>query len=234
MKRILLLSLIALSLFFARTNVFAVCEDKELNDWAEDVEILFQEDVSHLYETLDENGNKVLKEYVAEYYYKLLICTPREDVTVKVTDTENTKEYNAINSDFDNSYIINSYLHFKAKTYTFKIYANDSSSCPGELLKTLKYTVPAYNKYVGTEFCEQNPNEEICQADYDSSKIEEEKIDKIMDSVIEKNKISSMSFFEKALYYVGKYWFYVVIPIIVVAIVYFVKIRVYKKKGEIK
>lgn len=232
MKRIVLFILTIICLFSVKINVFAVCEDDELNDWAETIEIFFQEDYTYSYDSVDENGNEIIKEHIAEYYYKLFVCAPRSDIDVKVTDSENTKEYSAIKCDFDNSYIVGSDIHFSKKTYNFKIYGNSSSNCPGELLRTLKYTVPAYNKYVGTEFCILNPDVELCQADKDTSNMTEEEVEDYMADITEKNKINSMATSEKILYYIGKYWYYVVIPIIIVSVVYLVRIKLYKKKVE--
>ena len=232
MKKIKILFFFVLCMFAFNASIFAVCNDEELNDWAETIEILFQRDVNYSYLTVDEDGNEEVKDHIAEYYYKLLICEPRSDVSVKVTDSSSSKEYDAVASEFDNSYIVGSQIHFSKRDYTIKIYGNSSSACPGELLKALKYSVPAYNTLLETEFCQLNSEDEMCQADTDISKYTEDEIKEHMSDVEEDNKIDSMTVSQKIFYYIGKYWYYVVAPIVIVSIIYTIKIIKLKKKGD--
>ena len=45
MKKVKFLLFSLMLIFVFSDNVFAVCEDDELNDWAETIEIFFQESV---------------------------------------------------------------------------------------------------------------------------------------------------------------------------------------------
>lgn len=232
MKKIKILFFFVLCMFAFNVSIFAVCNDEELNDWAEKVAITFIKDESYTYVDLDEDGKEIQKEHVAEYYYKLIICELREDISIKVTDSTNTKEYDAILSDFDSSYIVGSKVHFAKKDYTIKIYGNSTSACPGELLRTLKYSVPAYNNLESTEFCQLNPDDIMCQANTDMSEYTDDEIKEHLSQVEEENKIDTMTVSEKIFYYIGKYWYYVVAPIVIISIIYTIKIIKLKKKGD--
>src|SRR5574344_181925 len=134
MKKIKILFFFVLCMFDFNASIFAVCNDEELNDWAEKVKISLERDEAASYYVTDENGESTLYQHEVEYYYKLLICEPRDDIYIKATDSENTKEYDATYSEYDNSFIVGSKIHFSTKNYVIKIYGSSNSSCSGELL----------------------------------------------------------------------------------------------------
>ncbi len=231
MKNKLMLSLIFLLLLFSN-KVYAKCNDEDLNDWAEEVNIIFDEQYA-LDAYTDENGKEV-PAYIPEYSYLLYFNNMDEDIIDKIrvvaNDNYSDKEYSVSLDEDYNNYVIGSYIHFKEKNYTIKIYSRDDiKDCNGELLRTIKYSVPSYNMYSNTSFCEKNPSEDICIKFSDTSNITEEKFDEITKDITnQKDK----TIIDKIVGTLLEYWYYVLIPIVAVSIYFIIKIKVYKKKVE--
>ena len=55
---------------------------------------------------------------------------------------------------------------------------------------------------------------------------------KIVNKKEEEQKIAKMNFFEKALYYLKKNWYFIVIPIVLVSAFYAIRIYILKKKVD--
>lgn len=217
--------LCVLSLFIFSDDVFAVCDNDELNDWAEEVNIVFEQQYAYD-EYTDEDGT-VIPAYEPEFSYILHLYPERDDLKVYVTDNLSGKKTEVEFSDMYGTYSVGSYVHFKTKKYTFDIYsADDSKTCPGEKLRTIKYSVPSYNMYSQTIYCSENSNEDICASYTDLEVNKDEFYEKVDELENEKNK----TFIDKALEIVKEYWYFVVIPLLVVSIFYFIKIWKFKKK----
>lgn len=215
------LTLIFSLTFMFTLNVNAQCNDKELNDWAENVNIEFKEE-------------KETENYTPDFAYVLLVNPYNEKARIEATDSYSEDFYHV---DYDNYYktnAIGSYVHFEEKTYTIRFYGNEKSSCNGELLREIEYKVPSYNQYALTDFCQQeeNKNQDICKMNTDTSKITEEDFNKKADVIDEKNKETNI--FEKIIKFIIKYWYYVVIPFAVVAGIYYYKVSAYKKEQDKK
>ena len=105
MKKINKIMLIILGMLIT-VNVKAVCQDEKINDWAESLEIKFQE----------------VKNEEYPYSYLLMLNNPREDLKVIAKDTYSNGDYNVeYDTDFKN-YVIGSEIHFIKKEYELNIY----------------------------------------------------------------------------------------------------------------
>lgn len=215
------LTLIFSLAFMFTLNVNAQCNDDELNNWAEKVNIEFKEEVE-------------TKDYNPEFAYVLLMSPYNDKITMKATDDYSDDFYTIEYDDYYKTNAIGSYVHFEEKTYTIRFYGNEKSTCNGELLREIEYKVPSYNQYALTDFCQQeeNKNQDICKMNTDTSKITEEDFNKKADVIDEKNKETNI--FEKIIKYIIKYWYYVVIPFVIVAAIYYYKVSAYKKEQDKK
>lgn len=202
-------------------DVKAECKDDELNNWAENVSIEFKEEVE-------------TKDYKPEFAYVLLMKPYNEKVTMQATDSYSEDFYNIDYDDYYKTNAIGSYVHFEEKSYTIRFYGNDKSSCKGELLREIEYKVPSYNQYSLTDFCQQdeNKNQDICKMNTDTSKVTEKEFSEKADVIEKKNTKDNI--FIKVLKYIGKYWYYAVIPFAVVAGIYYYKVSAYKKEQDKK
>lgn len=227
MKKIFLLIFTSFCFMSFSLITNATCDDAELNEWAEGAYVEFVQDYEET--TVDDKGNTIVKE--REWAYLLQVHPGIEGVKAVVTNNldDTKKTYKATE---DNKLImsIGSYIHFDTKKYTINLYGDKGSACEGELLRTITYSVPSYNMYQLTNFCDENPLEDICRMETDTSDVTPEEFDEIVYEYEENEKLSQMNFFEKCLYYIAKYWYYVIIPILLVSIFYIVKIISYKKK----
>ena len=84
MRKVKFLLISLMLLFVFSDNVFAVCEDEELNDWAEEAQIVAMEDNDM--DIYDDSGN-LLKTHKKEYHYLLLVYPQTQVVYAKVKDS---------------------------------------------------------------------------------------------------------------------------------------------------
>lgn len=230
MKKKISLMIVTLIVFLSfNSKAFAVCNDKELNDAMDAMSIDIIED----FDFNDAEGNVVReREYFYLLYFNQALDNMEGMFKIEVTNDETNTKYQAKYDKDLETYVIGSLIHDKKKKYFFTIYGGDNSKCPGETLKRLTYTVPGYNYYRDSVYCEEHPEEDICAFNYDSSKIDADKYDEIIKERDEERKIASMNFFQKAFYYIKSYWYFVVIPVVVISLFYLVVIFIYKKRGS--
>ncbi len=218
MKKIKKIMLIILGLLIT-VNVKAVCQDNKINDWAESLEIKFQE----------------VKNEEYPYSYLLMLNNPREDLKVIAKDTYSNGEYNVeYDTDFKN-YVIGSEIHFIKKEYELNIYMSDNAStCAKELVKTIKYAVPKYNEYNDTLYCEANPDDKECGAYTDTTKNDkmDDKVKDYYDKQIEKEEIRNLPTGQKILRYILEYAPYVLVPLVILVTVYLIVIKIIKKRSD--
>ena len=227
MKKVKFLLISLMLLFVFSDNVFALCEDEELNDWAEEAQIeAIEDDDMDIY---DDSGN-LLKTHKKEYHYLLLVHPQTYLVYAKVKDSITNKEYVVnMNTDF-NTIVIGSKIHNTKKKYTISLYGTSDSACPNEKLRTISYEVNPYNKYMTTEYCIKNPFDEKCKFDSDAGLMSEKEFDEYVASQLEAKKVQNMSLFAKSWFYIKKYWYYAIIPIVLISIFYSITIMIEKKK----
>lgn len=226
MKKVKFLLFSLLLIFVYSDRVLAVCEDEKLNDWAESAQIIaFEDQDMDMY-----NDGKLIGTHKKSYHYLLSIYPPLEIVYAKVTDSLTKEEYIVeSNSDFK-TIVIGSKIHNTKKKYTITLYGGKNSACPNEKLKTLTYEANPYNKYMTTEFCINNPDDEKCLFDSDAGTMTEEEFDAYVTKQLQKKETQNMSFIAKTWFYIKKYWFYVIIPIVLISIFYGITIFIEKKK----
>lgn len=227
MKKVKFLLFSLLLIFVYSDRVLAVCEDEELNYWTENARIEVVEDQDmNIY---DENNN-LIKVHQKKYNYLLLIYPEAEDIYAKVKDSLTDKEYDAkYDSDFG-TISIGSMIHNTKKKYTITLYGGEKSACPNEKLKTLTYEANPYNKYMITIYCIENPNDEKCKFDSDAGTMTSDEFEKYVSEQMNAKELENMSFIAKTWFYVKKYWFYVIIPIVLISIFYGITIFIEKKK----
>lgn len=212
-------------MFVFTFNVKAICSDTELNEFVSNMQLGYSLDKDET--VVDENG----KEYLIpqKYAYLIKIYPYSEKIKVMVKDSLSNEAEEAKYNENLEQYVYGSYIHYSPKTYTISIYGNEKSSCPNALISSAEITMPSFNEYSLYSTCENN-DDEMCSIVYDSSNLTKEEFDKAMEDKAEKNRINNMSFFEKVGYYISKYWFFIVAPIIIISIIYGYKILSHKKR----
>lgn len=231
MKKVnfLLLSLFLLLTF--NSKIYAICESEEMNKWVDEAHIEAIEDVNM--DIYDDNGNFV-GVHEKKYHYLLMIYPSRKDVYAKVTDSLTEGEYDALYDDTFYTITVGSYTHNTKKKYTIILYGSEDSACPGEILKTLTYEANPYNKYMTYTYCEENPFDDACTFNADTGTWTEDEFFKYVEDQEKKDELKNMSFFPKCWYYIKNYWFYVVIPVVLISIFYLITIIIEKNKKKVK
>ncbi len=235
MKKILYLSLIIL-LSFVRVN--ASCNDEDLNSWATKVEAKFVDGVE-------------INAHELGYAYYLTITNPRDDIKVKVIDVHGASAYaqlyeysydktvkkdgvDTVEVTKDSIWGVGCYNNLEEETYKIEVYGGDNSVCKNELLKTLTYTVPRYNRLFKSQLCEKYPDHELCAPYTDKTKnMSEADFNKKMqeyDDEVSGNVEKERSLIIKILIYS----LYMIIPFVIVTVIYMTKIKKYKKSERRK
>lgn len=196
------------------SNINAECDDEDLNEWATKVDVSFTEN-----DSTDSN--------IAKYAYFLSITPYREDVRIVVIDGKGNKakgeKYEEINL-----YGVGAFTNLEEEKYTIEVYGNEGSKCENELLKTLSYTVPRFNRKVKDARCAKHPELEICKTFTNSTKdMTEEQFNKEIDKYIEENNPTT---FKDILMAIFGYGLFIIVPIVIVGIYYFGKISKVKKE----
>lgn len=199
------------------TLINAACKNDELNEWATTVEAKF-------YEITDIGIND------EEYAYLLSITPLRDDVTIKAYDVNGKSAVGTMLVPAKGEKAIQAvgcYTNLEEETYTIEIYGAKNSACSGELLKTLKYTVPRVNRFIKDARCE-NSDSEYCKTFTNSTKdMTQEDFDKVMKKETSSGWDISFSNILKVL---GSYGLYILIPLIIISVFYAIKINKYKKE----
>lgn len=228
MKKVKFLLFSLLLIFVYSDRVLAVCEDEELNSWAEEAYIEPVEDEDM--DIYDESG-KLLTTHEKKYHYLLLVYPPRTDsVYAMVKDSVSNKEYRL---DQDKDFLtiaVGSKIHYEKKKYTITLYGTENSACPNEKLKTLTYEANPYNKYMINPYCIKYPEDEKCKFNSDAGTMTEEEFDAYVAKQLQIKETQNMSFIAKTWFYIKKYWFYAVIPVVLISIFYGITIFIEKKK----
>ena len=238
MKKIVKLVLIISCFLPFMINVKAVCNDKDLNDFVEKLEINFfeptkPEDYAEGY--LDKIGPWGNTEY---FYYFILSEDKYKDKGI-----EEILELEAYDGDgrkgiwkYQNAigkWGVGGYNGVEAEVYTLKIKAV-SGTCKGELLKETTYRVPKYNKFTATEYCEFHPEHRLCESfTEETENMTDAEFGELMAEYVETLEPKKLGFKELLL----KYYSYIlcaILPAVIVAIYYRRKIkRLIKMKNQI-
>ncbi len=217
--------IIVFLLFVCTFNVKALCSDTELNNFVSKMQLGYSLDEDK--KIVDENG----KEYLIpqKYAYLIKIYPYSDKIKVMVKDSLSGETNEAKYDESLEQYVYGSYIHYSPKTYTISIYGNDKSSCPNSLISSAQITMPSFNEYSLYSACQDN-DDAMCSIVYDSSDLTPEEFNKAIEEKKEENKYNNMNFFEKVGYYISRYWFFVVAPIVVISIIYGYEILSHKKR----
>lgn len=249
MKKIYLLLTIIIATFALNYKVNAACTNEDIDKILDKIKVsyvedeliktdLIAEDLNDQSEELDDELKAKLEQdassensmvHMKEYLYLILVGETYNYFTVKVRNNLTKEVEDALYSSYYNSYYVGSNVHFEPKTYTIEIYGNEDNVCKGELLKTYEYTVPAYNQYASTNYCDNHRDEEICKSNTDTSKMTLEEFDEETQKIDKKNELENMNFFAKCWLYIKKYWLYVFIPVALITLGYLFLVFRYKK-----
>ena len=231
MKNIYRLFIIILLMLPILVN--ATCNDEELNEWATSVEVTFTKS-----EKLNVNE--------LGFAYFLSIKPLRDDVIIKVTDgngdTAEGQRFLKEEEVYDNGdyhtekvydfYAVGCYTNLEEEEYVVKVYGGEKSKCKNELLKTIHYTVPRYNRMEKDAMCEKYPEHELCQTYTNKTKdMTEDAFNKEMKKY-EKDGDNNVIKDSDLLRELINYALYALIPFIVITIIYFLRKRSIRKKGE--
>ncbi len=223
MKKILLF---VLTMFLFSISVNAEeCLEREYIDWASDLEPVFTVFNYNEHPDLD------LTKY--QYAYFLSLSKQRDDITFNVIDKYN----NTIPADhFDEIGIYGAGLYKeiegKEETYKIEVYGNAKGACNKKLITTLEYTVPAFNEYYKTQYCDKYKEHELCQVFTNAT--QDMTLDEFKNTMreYEANLNKKNNFFLRIwdfIVSIRTYLFCIIIPIACVSIYYNVKIKKYKK-----
>ena len=210
-----------IALFMFGITVKADCLEKEYLDWSYDLKPVFTVFNYNEHQDLD------IEKY--KYAYFLSLSKQRDDITFTVTDKYNNT---VPASDYEELklYAVGLYNGVDEESYKINVYGTAKGTCANELITTLEYTVPAYNEYYKTQYCDKYKEHELCQVFTNATKgMTRDEFNTIMKEYDEgKNK----GLLKVVLDFLGKAWIYIVcilVPVIGVSIYYNIKIKRYKK-----
>ncbi len=216
-----------LALFTLSLSVKADCLEKEYINWANDLEPVFT--VYNYNDYIDKNLD--ISKY--KYAYFLSLSKRRDDITFTVIDKFNNvipaEEFEEIGI-----YGAGLYNGGDEETYKIKVYGTAKGKCNGELITELEYTVPAFNEFYKTQYCDKYKEHELCKVFTNATQdMTLQEFNKIMEDY-EKEKVSKFGFLRRLWKYIinNKIYVYilcVIVPAIGVSIYYNIKIKKYKK-----
>ena len=216
MKKVIISILFLLSIFSFTNNLHAKCNDEELNNWVNNVDV---ELIEYKKSYFDENGAYIYTGNL-NYSYLLALDDNRDDIYMKATNSEGDK----LQSEYVLGYNVTAIgcnVTIDETNYIINVYGAKNSACPNELLRTIEYNVAPYNQYSKTNYCKENKDEQICKTYIDTSNISEKEFyEKVTDesnvTIVEKENIFKI---------ILEYLLFALIPIIIVTLVYNIKIK---------
>lgn len=223
MKRLFKLFAIFLFIFIVFSSAIkAECNDEELNEWATTVEPLF---IENKYEITHYDSR------TARYAYFITIRPYREDIRIEATNKSGRrakgKTYYFPSMEI---YGLGAYTNLNDENYTIEIYGDKGSACEGELLKKIDFVVPGFNEKAKDARCEGVNDLEICNTFSNSTKqMSDKEFNEILNQYVEDHKETT---FKDILNSILSYGLFVVLPIVIVGLFYFRKIKIFKKQQK--
>ncbi len=227
MKKLKAIIIIITLMFLFIVKINAECDIDELKKAANSVTIKVFEDKSVVTMEKDSDGNLVENTKDAEYAYVLAASPYNPDLEYVVIDSEYEETEMFKYSEKYQTQIKGSDIHYETKVYKIDIYSV-GEGCNRVLLRTLTVEVPPFNELMLSDFCLSNPDERICQINYDNS----DKTYEELEEEIAKIKESKASIPSKMLNSLKRYWYVVLLPLIIISIYYIIRINNYKRKVE--
>ena len=225
-KKLFVFLVLFLFLFTGKVN--ALCNDEELNNWANRVKIERKEYRNSGF--TDKDGKYVWTGSLG-YAYFFAPNIKRTDIYMVATNNVDDEEQQSEYFPGYDTVGIGGYNNLDEVKFTINVYGSEESACPDELLKTEKITVPPLNRYVTSEFCDKYPEHENCASYKDTSKITQEEFVKEAEKYTKDHSDdeNEKSFIQKVLDSLLEFGPFVVIPFIVISIYYSIKIKKFKK-----
>ena len=220
MKKKLLLSCLFLCTFLFNIKVGALCYDDDLNSWSSKAEIDFIDFNKNL---INEETGKPLRETMM-YSYILTTNIQRKDIVIKAK-TSDGRNLEGMYIPGHKVYGLTDYTPKDGVKYEITIYGSKESACPNEVIKTFKYEVDKFNFYYKTEKCEKYPEAPLCKRFKNTDDVTLEEFNQEMDEYI--NTIDpkkNTNWFSSFLKFMVSYGIFILIPFIVIALLYMVKI----------
>ena len=207
-KFIKLLFIFTLLMLFS-INVKAACSDKELNDFVEKLEIEF-----------------VYPEEKSEYAYYFTLSEEK----YKGEGIENILELEALDGngvagewkyqDVIKKYGVGGYTNINEETYVLNVKAI-AGACKGQTLKHDTHTIPQFNMYIQTRYCEKYPDHKLCKRFTNDTKGMSD--NEFATAMKEYEKEIKKDEQNKYIAFILKYYSYVlcvVVPVVVISIYY--------------
>lgn len=251
MKKVLSYAII-MNLFFL-LNISAInaecsyTEKAELNKKAANVKIdyeirkaeLTKEQYLEKYgvELMDDNFVPVLN-YIDLNFYNIT-----EDVYVEGVDEETNETIHKGFTDMTDGVSTITYDDLSAvRKFTFKVYASDTTSCPGEVLKTTHVILPMYNEFYKS--CDENKDNDfyLCKefitkenVDYEQFTKEYEEYREELPQEDEDGNIITDKWYSSVKNFIVDYKYFIggglIVIIIVVAIIRIIKTKKQRELG---
>ena len=225
MKKIVKLIFCTLISFVLILNVHAECGDAELNDWASKAEVQFT--LSQGTSTFEKQNSDGTTETVKKNFaYFLLVKDLPENTRLVASDVDgNTVEATTITLiDGKTLYGVGCFNNLEDETYTLRVYGTNGSACESELIKTIKYTVPAFNEYSYKDVCTDSDSE-LCKPYTHAA---DGMTDEEFIAAVEKEKTKSPATGLIAI--LKEYGLYIFIPLLIVSAYYIAKIKKYRQE----
>ena len=234
MKKYLLFFITILLIIF-NTKVYAACNDEELNEWVVNAKIEFveQSTLNKKYDkeedyTSEEDEEETVDEIEEDYAYYLYLTPYRKDIKIKVKDGEGNTGVGTYFKKYD-FYGFGCYTNLEEEKYTIEIYGSDDSKCKNELLKTMTYTVPRFNRMSYFAICDDYPDQELCKTfTNETENMSESDFKKAMKDYDKEEKKKSGDIFNFGDNIIS-YLLFAIIPFIIITIIYFIRKRKIKK-----
>ena len=246
MKKVFLFILSSLLiLFFKMPSLNALCYDAEINEWASGAKVKMVDfDIYLINEQTNENLGKTM-----DYAYILTVeseeyektheqikfdkdeRTTRGDIVIKAKSRNSKRDFEGVYVPGHKVYGIVDYTPMYGEIYDITVYGAANSKCPNEVLKTFTYEVPPYNMFYKTQYCENNPEAELCAMYKDTSNMTRDEFnDKMEEYEKEKNVKKDPKIVEMIKNFMLNFGLFILVPFIVIAAFYSVRIRNVKKK----
>lgn len=206
MKKILILFF---CLFFS-VSVKAECTDRDLVKWAREVEIKYAD---------------IVEDDLENAYY--LYVSPKIENLYIEAKNDLYPGSPAYGQELPNGeYGIASRIHFETKTYEINIYASkDAKVCPGELLVSKSISVPQYNYYNKSAFCEQFPESKLCETMSDVNDLTTEEFEKEAQEYYEEKNPTEPKKQNIIITIIFDYLVWIIIPALIIGFIYKAKIK---------
>ena len=193
MKKIKSSFLVVLSFFLFTTITRAAtnCEYSELaeiNQQAANVKVTYEEKLEEL--EYDEELADLEEDETPETYYKpylmVNITNITENLYVKVTNSSNNSTKIFSSEDAVDGIVSFRWDDIETVTnLTVKVYTSKNTNCSNKEIITQQTTLPMYNPHSDTAYCEEYPDDRVCQ-EYVTTEISEEEFEAKANKAYEK------------------------------------------------